>query len=231
MAASSEVKGLFGEMPLPKRTHTAYEFTLGRLRSAILAGQIKGGTHLVQAAIARELGVSTTPVREALRQLASEGIVDLDPHRGAVVRSVDLAEMLEIFDLRVLLEPRCMEIAAEQISEKALTHAEDLQRQMEAEQDLGAWANLNREFHQSLCTSVDAPRLVSILQNLHAADALYVSVGLRTGSHLLEQGNQDHRNLLAALRQGDPALAAKVSRDHIQSTIHLTIGAEKPEHG
>lgn len=225
MTSPPESKGLFGGALLPERTRTAYEFTLGRLRSAILSGQIAGGTHLIQATIARELGVSTTPVREALRQLASEGIVESDAHRGAVVKRVNLAEMLEIYDLRALLEPRCMEMAARQISEEALARADDLHRQMEAEHDLGAWANLNREFHQSLCNSVDAPRLVTILQSLHAADALYVSVGLRMVSNPLEAGNRDHQDLLTALQRGDPAAAAKVSRDHIQATIDLTVGA------
>ncbi|MBU1225833.1 MAG: GntR family transcriptional regulator [Actinobacteria bacterium] len=229
MTSSLGSRGLFGEIPLSERTRTAYEFVLGRLRSAIVSGQIAGGTHLVQATVASELGVSTTPVREALRQLASEGIVELDPHRGAVVKSVNLDEMLEIYDLRALLEPRCMEMAAQQISEEALERAGGLHRQMESEHDLVAWAHLNREFHQVLCNSVDSSRLVSILQSLHAANALYVSIGLRILSHPLEAGNRDHRELLAALRKGDPAAAASVSRAHIQATIDLTMAAQQPE--
>jgi len=220
-------KGLFGEIPPSERARTAYEFVLGRLRSAIISGQITGGTHLVQAAVANELGVSTTPVREALRQLASEGIVELDPQRGAVVKTANLDEMLEIYDLRALLEPRCMEMAAQQISEEVLAAAEDLHRRMKAEHDLGAWAHLNREFHQVLCNSVDSTRLVSILQSLHAANALYVSIGLRILTHPLEAGNRDHRDLLTALRKGDSTAAASVSRAHIRATIDLTKAAHQ----
>jgi DNA-binding GntR family transcriptional regulator len=223
MTSPKQSEGLFGGMASSERTRTAYEFVLGRLRSAIVSGQIKGGTHLVQATVASELGVSTTPVREALRQLASEGIVELDAHRGAVVRSVDLNEMLEIYDLRALLEPRCMEMAAQQISAGDLARAEDLQLQMDAEDDLDAWAHLNREFHQLLCTSVNAPRLVSILQGLHAANPLYVSVGLRSASRPLEAGNRGHREILAALKERDPQAAVKASRAHIQATIELTV--------
>ena len=224
MTSPTEGKSLFGEVAAPERARTAYEFALQRLRSAILSGQIAGGTHLIQANIADELGVSTTPVREALRQLASEGIVDFDTYRGVVVKSVDHAEMLEIYDLRFLLEPRCMELAAEQISDEALQRAEDLYRQMEAEHDLGTWADLNREFHQQLCNSADAPRLVTILQGLHAADALYVSVGLRILPRPLEAGNRQHRDLLDALKRRDPEGAANASRAHIQATIEVARG-------
>ncbi len=222
MTSPPASESLFGGITSSERTLTAFEFALGRLRSAIISGQIPGGTHLIQRAVARELGISTTPVREALLQLASEGIVELDPHRGAVVKSVDPDEMLEVYDLRVLLEPHCMEMAALQISKEALARAEDLHKQMEAERDMGAWANLNREFHQLLCNSVDAPRLVAILQSLHAANALYVSVGLRMVTHPLEAGNRDHRRLLDALEKRDPAAAAEAARYHIQATIDLT---------
>ena len=223
MTSLSEGEGLLGGIGSTERTRTAFEFALRELRNAIISGQITGGTRLIQAVVARELGVSTTPVREALRQLASEGIVELDPHRGAVVKRVDLDEVLEVYDLRALLEPRCMEMAAQQISETALARAKDLYNQMEAERDLGAWAHLNREFHQLLCNSVNAPRLVAILQGLHAANALYVSIGLRMVAHPLEAGNRDHRELLDALEKGDPAAAAKASRAHIQATIDLTV--------
>jgi DNA-binding GntR family transcriptional regulator len=228
MTNPESAKSVLGELPASERARSAYEVAFNRLRNAIITGRIAGGTHLVQATLARELGVSTTPVREVLRQLSSEGLVEFDPRRGAVVRSVEFTELLEIYEIRALLEPRCMEIAAEHATDEALAYAADLQRQMEAEEDIGAWATLNREFHRALCECAPAPRMVAILQSLHAADALYVGVGLRMMPHSLEAGNQEHRKLLEALARRDPVAAASASRTHLEAAIELTKLAEQP---
>lgn len=228
MTNPESAKPVLGELPASERARSAYEVALNQLRNAIITGRIAGGTHLVQATLAQELGVSTTPVREVLRELSSEGLVEFDHLRGAVVRSVDLNELLEIYEIRLLLEPRCMEIAAGHITDEVLAHAEDLHRQMEAEEDIAAWATLNRDFHRVLCESSKAPRMVAILQSLHAADALYVGIGLRMKAHSIEAGNQEHEKLLAALARHDPVAAASASREHLEAALELSKLAEQP---
>jgi DNA-binding GntR family transcriptional regulator len=218
--------GLLGVANAAEGRRTTFEFVLGTLRNAIVTGQIPGGTHLVQATVANELGVSTTPVREALRHLASEGIVDIDSHRGAVVRSIDLGDMREVYQLRALLEPHCIRLAIDAISPEALEHAEDLHERMKAETDLGAWAELNREFHSTLCNAADSPRLTRLLQSLHAVDVLYVGVGLRAASHPMEAGNRDHGLIVEAFKEKDADAAAEVIASHIQATID-TLDAEQ----
>lgn len=212
---------LGGGITLTDRRRTAFEFALLALRNAIVTGQIPGGTHLGQTALAQELGVSTTPIREALRQLASEGLVDFDSHKGAVVRKIDVDDMREVYILRLLLEPHCMRLAAGQIQPAVLARAEDLHRRMVSEHDVGAWAEINREFHGTLCDSVRSPRLVGFLQTLRGVDSLYTGVGLRAAPHPMEAGNQDHGQLLDALRRGDGDDAAAVSAAHIQAIIDL----------
>jgi len=117
------------------------------LRRAILRGDLSGGERLIQADLATMLNVSTTPVREALRDLATEGLITLDRHRGGVVREPDWAEMEEIGLVLHQLEPLAVKLAFERISEAELQEAERLRLLMTKESDLGDWVELNTRFH------------------------------------------------------------------------------------
>src|SRR5690349_18480778 len=105
---------------------TAHEYVKDSLRQAILRGAIPGGTRLVQADVASELQVSTTPVREALRDLATEGLIRLDPHRGAIVSQLSYGEAVEIQQICKLLEPEAMRQAALAITDDTLKQAHAL---------------------------------------------------------------------------------------------------------
>lgn len=198
---------------------TAHELVRDTLRRAILRGTISGGTRLVQSEIAEELGVSTTPVREALRDLATEGLIDLDAHRGATVHRLELGEVREIYSLRRLLEPEAMRRAAELLDRAVLDRAEFVQQQMDEAIDNGVWADLNRQFHGILVSGLAMPRLRSILRNLQDGAAPYVGLVLHNASPLRDHANQEHRELLAALRAKDGARAAAITEAHLAQTI------------
>jgi DNA-binding GntR family transcriptional regulator len=185
------------------------------LRNQIVSGAIPAGTRLIQQAIATELGVSTTPVREALRELAAEGLVELDRNRGAAVAEVSAGDLLEVIMLRRQLEPLCMRISAEKITEDELREAESLCDAMEKEKNLGTWADLNRQFHKVVCSASRSPRLITLLRQLRAANAVYVGLGLRAVDGPTAHGNRDHRDLVAALRDRDAERAANISERHI----------------
>ncbi len=195
------------------------DFVVDALRAPIIRGDLPGGTRLLQADIARQLGVSTTPVREALRQLASEGLLQFDAHRGAVVRSLDLGELAEVYEIRVRLDPLAMERLAENPDDSALAHAEELQDKMDAEDDLDRWAALNREFHSTLTEACGNRRLAAMLNGLHAANVLYVGWSLRTDVDPTVNGNRDHRMLLEALRAGRPEDAGRIAERHVGVTL------------
>jgi DNA-binding GntR family transcriptional regulator len=209
------------DIALPKdgSRRTAHELVRDTLRRAILRGTLPGGLRLVQAEIAAQLEVSTTPVREALRDLASEGLIRLDAHRGAIVRELDLAEVREIYDLRKLLEPEALRRASRHITEEEVARSEALQAQMDVETDAGVWADLNREFHATLVGAARSPRLIAILQNLRDSAAPYVGLSLQTSSELRARANEHHRGMLAALRDGDPERAADIAIEHLESTV------------
>ena len=187
----------------PSQRATAHELVRSTLRSAILRGTLPGGTRLRQNDIATQLQVSTTPVREALRDLATEGLVDLDPHRGAVVHELGLVELREVYDLRRVLEPVAMRRAAASLRPETLARADELQRRMDTETDLVAWVDLNRRFHATLLDDGDRPRLRGILRTLQDSAAPYVGLLLQNRARDPDEANAEHRELLDALRAGD----------------------------
>ena len=106
---------------------------------AILNGQLAGGTRLVQSELAKQLDVSTTPVREALRDLASEGLILIDPHRGGVVNELGEAEVNEVYQIRLRLEPYALELAMDQVTDEGLSRAAEMHEAMSAAPDSASW--------------------------------------------------------------------------------------------
>ena len=198
---------------------TAHQFVKDSLRRAILRGTLAGGARLVQADIAAELGVSITPVREALRDLATEGIVRIDPHRGAIVSEVSLDEVREIYRLRQLLEPIAAGLAAPRILAEDLEEAARLQAEMDGEIDRGRWVELNRAFHGVLLQATDSPRLSAIVRQLQDAATLYVAFSVKIRPLGLEGGNEEHRAILAAFRARDAGAVRQAVRRHLRSTL------------
>ena len=200
---------------------TAHEYVRESLRVAILRGSIAGGTRLVQADIASELGVSTTPVREALRDLASEGLIELDAHRGAVVKKFQYDELVEIHALTKLLEPEAMRLAAQAADPAVVAKAEPLANTMERENDVGRWVELNREFHECLVSGIARPRLLNVLKGLRDTVAPYIGLALQHRDYRLGHANLHHRQLIEAVRTGDVAQAAELSSRHVDLTTQV----------
>lgn len=183
---------------------------------------------LIQVDLASQLGVSTTPVREALRDLATEGLITLDAHRGAVVKQLAYEELVEIQSLTRLLEPEAMRlVAATKGDSEALWRAETVARAMEGEPDVGRWVDLNREFHELLATPLRDSRLYSILQGLRAAAAPYIAPALRQQEYELDLANEHHRAFVEVIRAGDADTAEQLARDHVDLTTKTLAAAHR----
>jgi len=205
---------------IPGERRTAHQMVRDSLRLAILDGTLRAGSRLVQADIAARLQVSTTPVREALRDLASEGLIRLDAHRGAVVRETSLREVREIYLLRRLLEPEAVTTAADAMGPDVLAVLERLQSEMDNVPDLGRWVALNREFHRLLNGAARLDRLAEILNHLDDNAAVYVNLALRaTDADHRDSTNRHHQRLLEACRDRDGEGAAKLVVEHLQQTL------------
>ncbi len=202
---------------LPRRT--AHEFVRDTLRGQILNGTLDGGARLVQADIAARLQVSTTPVREALRDLATEGLIRLDAHRGATVVALNLEDLREVYELRKTLEPVAMRWAAARITDEELERAAALQQRMDVEREAATWVTLNSEFHAVLGDAARSPRMSGMLKRLRDSSSPYVGLSFTFRPQQLEDGNADHHQLLDALRRRDGEAAAAGIVAHLEATL------------
>ncbi|MFC7403759.1 GntR family transcriptional regulator [Georgenia alba] len=202
---------------------TAQQLTYEALRNAILRGDLPPGTRLTQSEVAARLSVSTTPVREALRRLASEDLVRIDAHRGAIVRAVDKAELREIYEIRLLLEPLAMRKATPNITEEALDRAEAYWERMNTVSDPGQWAQDNRAFHAIFAEAAVSPKLVQILGTLRDTSATYIRWLVVADPDLPARANREHRDLLDAVRARDAERAAQVEEAHLRNTFEAMI--------
>jgi DNA-binding GntR family transcriptional regulator len=198
---------------------TAHQFVHDTLRRAILSGALAGGARLVQADLATQLSVSTTPVREALRDLTVEGLVEFRPHIGAVVRELDMEALIELYEVRKALEPLSLRRAAARITPAEMAEAEALQKLMNKEKDPAAWTELNWQFHSVLERAAHSPFLQSVVKSVQDVAAIYVAHSLHLRPNRLASGNREHRALLTALRSGDVDAAAAMLVQHLDNTL------------
>ena len=199
-----------------------------QVRRAILSGELPPGTRMLQGELAERMSISITPIRAALRQLAAEGLIHIDPHRAVSVHTPTPAELREVFEIRVLLEPVSVKKAAKRITEQELARAEEILDAMDAAETTGEWDVLNRDFHALLVNASGSARLTKMMLDLLSL----ATIGIRNAGVLsadrMREANEEHRRILAACRARDPEAARAMTLKHLQSTRKLTVeGATK----
>lgn len=204
-----------GQRVEPGTRQTAHEFVRETLRTAILSGNLTGGTRLVQADIADMLQVSTTPVREALRDLASEGMIRLDAHRGGVVHELSNEELSEIYDIRAIMEPAAMREAVSLMTDEIIERVTRIHERMLADPESAEFVDLNRDFHLAIYDAAGSPRMAAILKGLLDASVMYVSAGHRGRPELRHKAVADHGQIIEALKKRDAEAAAEAILEHI----------------
>ncbi|HVH23905.1 MAG TPA: GntR family transcriptional regulator [Pseudonocardia sp.] len=213
---------------------TSSERTLGQVRELILGGSFAAGTRLGETELAERLGVSRTPVREALSRLAAEGLVEIVPNRGARVSSWTVAELEGVFDLRAALEPRLTALAVPRAGTEDVRALDALATAMRRVgepgpgQDLDALFPLNREFHGHLVGLAGQPAMAGAL-----AGAVHAPLVLRNfhtyDEASLRRSLAHHVEIVAAIRAGDPAWAQAVMTAHIHNARAVMVRAAQPE--
>jgi DNA-binding GntR family transcriptional regulator len=194
------------------------------LRSAILRGDLPGDARLVQTEIASQLGVSTTPVREAMRDLASDGLITLDSHRIGTVRKPDWAEMLEIVEIRRNLERYAISLSMERIADQEMDRARQLAEELSEEEDLGSWVQKNGEFHSIFHRATGTSRLAGILVSLESAGGMFTAQAQRLHPDIRQRAVRDHFALLDAYESKDLDAAFAVQYEHISLPLHGSEG-------
>ena len=197
------------------------EFVISTLRRAIVTAQIKPGEPLDQEELARQLGVSRTPVRQALRVLESENLVTVFPQRGAVVAELSLIEIQNIFMIRMLLEGHAARVGAECTSPQVTKTLEILYKKMcSTTNDQSNWLMLDREFHTSIYAVGNNPRLSQIIMALRDDVERYVRTYIDTQDNIL-RSNVKHKLILDAFSKGDALACEKHTLDHLDEVLQI----------
>jgi DNA-binding GntR family transcriptional regulator len=201
------------------RPRTATDYVSDSLRRSILNGDLVGGTRLSLAEIASTFDVSTTPVREALRELSFEGLVRIDSYRGGVVTAVTQAEVEEIVRIRSVLEPMAAREAVEGMTPKILVEAQEILDEMAASDSWDVWVQGNRAFHRKLYEASSSRRLVELIKSLQDTQVVFVSATLRKSPMLKETATRDHNEMIASIRAGDADRLIEVTLRHLTIPI------------
>jgi DNA-binding GntR family transcriptional regulator len=185
------------------------------LRRRILAGELAPGQRLKIDDLASLCAVSHMPVREALRELEGEGVLEVYPHRGAVIKGVDARFLRNFYDVRAAIEGMLTERCAERIDAAGIARLEAQVAAFEAAdpRDADLLVRLNRDLHDTINAAADNPEALRMLaQGRVLADALRVRFGYGTGR--IDSIVTEHRALLRAVKRRDAARAGEVARRH-----------------
>jgi DNA-binding GntR family transcriptional regulator len=196
-----------------------YQEVAERLRSRIFAHELAPGAWIDEQALAEEYGISRTPLREALKVLAAEGLVTLKPRRGCYVTELTERDLDEIFPVLALLEGRCACEAAQKASEADLKRLDKLHEDLEKQAgrgDIVRFFEANQAFHRAVQDLAGNRWLSQVIADMRKVLKLTRHQSLRLEGRV-EQSLKEHRAILAALRKGDAARAEQRMREHLLS--------------
>lgn len=187
---------------------TLREKIVETIRNAIVNGQLPAGTRVAEPDLADKFGISRTPIREAFRQLESEGFITVIPRKGAVVASLSAKDVSDFYDLKALLEGYAARAAVTVLTEKDIARMETVNRQIEnaaARKEVRKVLSLHNEFHDIFLKACGNEKLYSIIQNLVMQFQRFRLILAMPGR--IEGIVQQHREIIEAFRNKDAELA------------------------
>ena len=215
---------------LPEKIYT-------HLRKKLLAGELPPGARLDYKKISNEMGVSTTPVREAMGKLASEGLVELVPRAGAIVRKLGAQEAMQLYGVREAIETYAAAKAADKMSNVRLQQLSDhlgkmrtlITRTFTAGTGLMTGENLSEflqadlSFHMTIIEAAGNPRLTKLAGDSHIHSRIFGVERFGHNRELLEEADQIHRAIFESLEKRDAKAASNLVAQHIQRSLELTL--------
>lgn len=195
------------------------------IRDGILNGKYKEHEELKEAALGKELGVSRTPVREALRQLELEGLVTIIPNKGAYVTGITKKDIRDIYQIRSLLEGLCVKWATQHITEEQLAELDEIMMlsefhiKREGTGNAEQLAELDGRFHMILYEASQSRILSHVLKDFHK----YLLMSRKASVVSEERARKsvrEHKQILRAVRDKDEDLAEQLANEHILQVMH-----------
>lgn len=210
------------------RRQTTSEAVAEQLRHEMQQGRLRPGSRLRQGEVAQRLGVSTTPVREAFQLLQAQGLVRMDPHRGAVVFHPTAKDVREAYEIREVLECLAIEKAMPNVTPELETELEALLELMEGA-DEDEWLGLNRRFHGIQYEASGRERLCSVLRDITDASNGYMHLVIYDRRQS-GKSQREHRQIVDAIKARDVESAQRAIVHHLHQTVeHVMTFLERPE--
>jgi DNA-binding GntR family transcriptional regulator len=190
------------------------------LRDAIMSSQFLPGERLMETDLANEMGISRTPVREAMRRLETDGYVVIIPRKGSYVASFSIKDIMDVFEIRTVLEMMAAGKAAERATEDEIRMLKEIVR------DVSPWETRNVmtavdadiRFHALLYKAAGNDRLISLMGDLREQINRFRSTTLATPSRA-KYALDEHRAIVSAIADRDPDAASKAARNHVESAL------------
>jgi len=187
------------------------------LREAIRSGVLAPGERLMEIQVAEELGVSRTPVREAIRRLEAEGLVVMIPRRGTYVSDMSLRDISDVFEIREALEVLAVSLAAARITDDELEELERMMVELDeviGKNDIEGLVEVDIRFHMKIYEASRNVRLISILSNLREQTTRFRMTSMSTPGRM-QNTMEEHRAIVEALGDRDPEEAGRVTHEHL----------------
>jgi DNA-binding GntR family transcriptional regulator len=203
------------------------EVVFEALREAIISGVLKPGERMMEIQLAEQLGVSRTPVREAIRKLELEGFVVMIPRKGAYVAGISLKDIADVFEVRAALEALAAALAAERITDDELEEMERMLVRKAEYIESNRFAELievDTEFHEALYRASRNTKLEQIIHNLREQIQRFRTTTLAYPGRMRESLSE-HRKLLEAISERDVARAAQLAQEHIENAENSMLEA------
>lgn len=195
------------------------EVVFETLREAIINGTLKPGDRLMELQLAEQMGVSRTPVREAIRKLELEGFVAMVPRKGAYVSDISVKDVVDIFEVRAALEGLAAGLAAERITEEEL---DDLEKtlfetsEIISGDDINAIVESDNNFHEIIYRASRNQRLTSIITLLHEQIQRFRATSLAMPGRT-KNAIEEHKKIVEAISERNVELAQTLAREHIEN--------------
>ncbi len=206
---------------MTNRSSSLREKVFKCIRQDILSGKYQRGDELTEAGLGASLGVSRTPVREALRQLELEGLVESIPNKGVFVTGISTKDIRDIYEIRSRLEGLCARWAAKNITQQQLDEMEEIMYLTEyhvRKEHYDQLSVLDGRFHELLYEASHSRIIAHELSGFHQYVQLARKQSLRNSTRSL-RSNEEHQRILEALKIHDEELAEKLATEHILNTI------------
>ena len=211
----------------PLSSPTLAEQTVELIRNRILSGDFVSGERLVETRLATDLGISRGPIREALKQLAAEGLVREEPRRGSYVAAPTMEDVRDLYDLRVAIEARAARLVIERGGRDAfdtLREALDLLHEAVEASDLSQLARADYGFHETICRVSGNRRLLDVF--VRNASVMRLLVHMEEGQYYMsfEDVEHQHEELLESIEAGDAARTEAMVVEHLEGARDRLMG-------